>query len=114
MKLVFGLVVVILLSSCKKNIDETTNIKVYKFDNSIQCERAGIELAVMELELINAGIDVLCSQKGSDGFFRPAVCGAGTGRINIYTIHSSNINDAKDIGFFPVSELSEYRDSECQ
>jgi len=108
------LVFILFLSACKHEDSSQPYTKVYKSDSSIQCESTGIDLDVMAMELINAGIDVVCSQKGSDGLVRAAVCGAGTGGINVYTINTSNLVDTKALGFSPVSELSEYQDQPCK
>lgn len=103
----------ILLSACFHEDDPETYLKVFKYDGSIQCESAGIPLVTMALQLTNAGIDIICSQKGHDGLGRIASCGIDTGNINIYTIHSANQVDAEIIGFSPVSVLNEYQDEAC-
>ncbi len=94
--------------------DSIAQIKVYKYDGSVQCDVAGIAPEVMRQELINAGIDVICSQKGSDGLLYAASCGQGTGAINIYTIHSPNLIDAEALGYRNVTELTEYSDTPCE
>lgn len=88
--------------------------KVFKYDQSTQCNNDGIPLEVMERELIEAGIDVKCSQKANDGMMYPAVCGGGTGDINVYLIQPENIPDAAQLGFQHVTELTEYQDQPCQ
>lgn len=89
--------------------------KVYKYDGSVKCEQgSGVALDKMAQELINAGVDVTCSQKGHDGKARIAMCGAETGVMNIYTIKSSSLADALRIGFKPVGGLTEYRDEACK
>ena len=100
--------------SCFHDGSTRSHVKVFKYDGSIQCENTGLNLEVMALELINAGIDVVCSQKGHDGLIRPAVCGGDTGIINIYKIHNANLPDAENIGFDSVSILSEYSDEICE
>lgn len=89
-------------------------IKVYKYDGSVQCGYAGVELDTMVLELNNAGIDVVCSQKGHDGLMRAAVCGSDTGKLNIYVIESKNLSRAEAIGFKSTDSLADYRDQECK
>lgn len=99
------------------NSSANTNIsteKVSKSDGSIQCSPgSGTALDVMALELTNAGIDVICSQQGYSGMAFPAVCGAGTGALNIYTIHSANLPDAEALGYVNVQTLPGYIDSPC-
>ncbi len=114
MKKTLLLMITLGLFSCKHNDSSLPYTKVYKSDSSIQCESTGIALDAMAMELVNAGIDVVCAQKGDDGLTRITVCGAGTGIINVYTIHASNLVDAQALGFNPVSELSEYQDQECK
>jgi hypothetical protein len=87
--------------------------KVFKSDKSTQCENNGIPLAEMRKELTIAGIDVACAQKGHTGMAYPAVCGVSTGNINIYLIRANNLPDAEKLGFRSVSELPDYKDSQC-
>lgn len=87
--------------------------KVFKYDGSRQCENAGIPLDEMAQELISGGVDVICAQKASNGMMYPAVCGAGTGAINVYLIHPENLADAEALGFNSVNELPQYQDSPC-
>ncbi|MEN0037983.1 MAG: hypothetical protein AAGC78_12995 [Cellvibrio sp.] len=87
--------------------------KVFKSDGSTQCEGAGIPPDEMRLELAKAGIDVICAQKAHNGMNYPAVCGGGTGNINVYVIHSSNLPDAEKLGFKSVQELPDYKDKAC-
>lgn len=68
----------------------------------------------MAMDLTNAGIDIVCSQKGNDGEPQLTVCGADTGNINIYTINNSNLPDAEALGFESVNTLVNYQDEQCQ
>lgn len=104
----------VFLSSCLNDDSSQPYIKVFKYDGSLQCQSQGIELDTMAFELINAGIDIVCSQKGHDGMVYTTVCGADTGNINIYSINTSNLPDAENLGFNPVSSLSEYQDAICE
>ncbi|WP_331351565.1 hypothetical protein [Cellvibrio sp. UBA7671] len=88
-------------------------VKVFKSDNSIQCESEGIPLDEMRLELAKAGIDVICAQKTHDGMGYPSVCGGGTGNINVYVIQNSNLPDAEKLGYKSVIELPGYKDQVC-
>ena len=88
--------------------------KIYKYDGSVQCNLAsGTPLAEMALELTDAGIDVVCAQKSHDGQAYIAACGAGTGAINVYTIHTANLKDAEALGFKSVLTLPDYKDAAC-
>jgi hypothetical protein len=106
------LFLLILNIACFHDTKKST-VKVFKYDGSVQCGSAGIDLDVMVFELINGGVDVLCSQKGHDGLVRATVCGNDTGNINIYKIHKSNLTDAENISFLSVNTLSEYQDTKC-
>ena len=112
-KILYALAIlpVLTLFSCAPVND---HVKVFKYDDSIQCGTSGIDLDLMANELINNGIDVLCSQKGHDGLMRIAVCGAETGSINIYKIYQANLINAENIGFESVNTLTEYNDTVCQ
>ncbi len=88
--------------------------KIFKYSGELQCEPdSGIPRDEMMLELTEAGIDVLCSQTGSDGNVYPTVCGVPSGKINIYLIRSVNLEDAENLGFASVMTLPDYRDSDC-
>ena len=111
-KYIFIILLLIFQLSCSS--DDTPQVKVYKSDSSLQCGAPGVDVDVMAMELINAGIDVICSQKGSDGSPHLAACGIETGDINIYTINSSNLPDAEALGFESVNTLPDYQDEQCQ
>lgn len=88
--------------------------KVFKHDGSVQCVKKGVSVEEMAKKLTDAGIDVICGQKGRDGYAHCAACSCKTGLINVYTIHSANVPDAKSLGFAPVSDLPDYRDEPCR
>lgn len=88
--------------------------KVFKYDGSVQCKNSGIPLDKMARELLRKGIDVSCSHKANDGMMRPAVCGAGTGTINVYQINPENLTDAEALGFHSVNVLPNYQDRQCK
>jgi len=114
MKAIPLIIGILLMAACQHVATSATYTKVYKIDGSVQCGYTGIELNAMALELTNAGIDVVCSQKGHDGLMRAAVCGADTGKLNIYTIEKKHLPDAESIGFKSVNELADYQDQECK
>lgn len=81
-------------------------VDVYKSDGSRQCETgSGISLSEMERILNEANIRVLSSRQDHDCKMRPAVCGAGTGVINIFEIEENNLGPARELGFIPLSRL---------
>jgi hypothetical protein len=109
-----GLLVAIGLAACVPAPEpEPYGGKVFKYDGSVQCTNPGISVEDMAAELTGAGIEVLCGQKGSDGYAYAAVCGAGTGGINVYTISVDDLADVEALGFAPVRDLPEYQDQPC-
>jgi len=115
-----GLIVFVLIVSACSNGDLTSsgsrlNTKIFKYSGSLQCEEgSGIGLETMKQELIDNGIDVICSQEMHDGFARITLCGRGTGRINVFEIHSSNLPDTVNLGFSTIDVLSQYQDEKCE
>ena len=75
------------------------NIVVAKPDGSLQCGiREGMKLNQMakaELE----GVEILASEKRSDGLMRIQVCGSETGILNTYTIRHQDLPKAQKSGF---------------
>ena len=111
---------------CSKNIGNTERpseanapgdlqiVKIYKPDESVQCERDGIEVNSMKTQLTAAGITVFCAQKADNGLMVIALCGAPTTSINVYAIHVSDLLHAEKLGFKRIEELTEYKDSGCK
>ena len=92
------------LAACAAVSDGQTT-QVYKLDGARQCEGAGISVQEMQKEL--SGIRVYGAEKSAlqDVMF-PAVCGGGTGSINVYTIAKADVKQAQARGFalLPPSE----------
>ncbi len=75
-------------------------VEVYKYDGSLQCDRGkGTSLQDMARELTDKGIEVKASRKGSDGRMHITMCGASTGRLNVYTIANESLPGARELGF---------------
>lgn len=73
-------------------------IFVYKYDGSLQCDRAhGLSLAEMERDL--DGVRVFSREKKADHLMRIQVCGAITGMANVYEISESDMTEAEKKGF---------------
>lgn len=107
-------VCMLLLSAClREDSDPKTcvesdgqQVKIYKYAGVRQCEAdSGISLEDMQNELSDAGIDVICAAVGNDGKSYITLCGADTGTINTYVIKRSNLSDAEQLGFKPLSEM---------
>ncbi|MFQ5642596.1 MAG: hypothetical protein ACE5FQ_02740 [Thiogranum sp.] len=75
-------------------------IEVYKYDGSLQCNR-GKETSLRDMarELSDNGIKVRAKRKGSDGRVHITMCGASTGRLNVYTIATGSLPAARELGF---------------
>lgn len=81
-------------------------VEIYKSKASLQCGiSTDISYPVMQLELTNAGIEVLEASEGYDGLVYPQVCGAPDGIINIFSIRESKLSEAQALGFTLLSEL---------
>jgi len=120
MKKILALGLCALTSACahqtlpqSQHSSESSSIKVFKSDQSKQCEDQGIAPDDMRQELIQVGVDVLCSHKAYDGMMHASVCGGATGAINVFVIHRDNLGDAKALGYMPVSTLRDYQDVAC-
>ena len=80
---------------------------VFKADGSLQCgKKLGVSLVDMALELSSASIDVIEARKATDGLIRPSMCGSATGVINIYSIPSASVMDAKLLGFHAMPNVT--------
>ena len=75
-------------------------VEVYKYDGSLQCDR-GKENSLQDMarELTENGIEVNVSRKGSDGRMHITMCGASTGRLNVYSIATESLPRARELGF---------------
>ena len=75
-------------------------VAVFKRENSIQCEAgSGIRASRLRRELDNLKIAVLDYRKLHDGMVYPAVCGAPTGFIHVFTIANDSLLTAETAGF---------------
>jgi len=115
-----GLIVfVLIVSACSNGYLSTSgsrpNTKIFKYSGSLQCEEgSGVGIDAMKQDLIDSGIDVICSQEMHDGLARAAFCGNSTGQINVFEIHNSNLPDTVNLGFSTVDVLSQYQDEKCE
>lgn len=74
--------------------------EVFKPEGSRQCEPgSGVGAVELRAELEAARIPVLGYRSGNDGRVRPAVCGAQTGRIHVFTIPAAAVSDAQALGY---------------
>jgi len=83
--------------------DDAQRIEVFKPDGSVQCEPdTGTPPETMRAELETAGITVYDARSASDGMMHIQVCGSPTGRINVFTIDGTALDEAQALGFQPL------------
>ena len=105
------LVPLLTLAGCQQVMEtpEATKddpVLVYVSAKAIQCEYGGHTTDDTAKVLEDAGITVSASQCAVlTEVMYPAVCGGGSGSINVHTIGSSNLEKAVDLGYAPVSSL---------
>jgi hypothetical protein len=74
--------------------------EVFKPEGSRQCEPdSGVAEGALRAELEALRIPVLAYRSGHDGRFYPAVCGAPTGRIHVFSIPASAVPAAEARGY---------------
>ncbi len=95
--------------ACKPTLE-----KVYKDYQYSQCSGSPITAQDMAQELIDLGIAVNCSQRGSTGTLSAAVCGGIASGRHIFEINSNDVAQALLNGFRAVTELANYSDVVCQ
>jgi hypothetical protein len=90
-------------------------LSVHKSLGGRQCEPdSGRTLAALQAELQAAGVRVQRAACGDDGRLRPAVCGAGDGRIGILTIAAAQRTQAERLGYAPLAQLPDAREMPCR
>jgi|GEM_PF-2452101 len=89
------------------------SVLVFKYDQSVQCGKAGVAPARGVQRLANSGIEVKCSFKGHDGMMRPQACGRPSGNINVFEIPADSLATAIDEGFKSVASLQRFSGDQC-
>lgn len=103
-----------LVACAATNEPSPATAQVFKARGAVQCGGRGAGPEVMSADLEHAGITVRASACGSDGRMRPAVCGAGTGEINIFDIAASDQARAQTLGFAPLAQLRDAQRLPCR
>ena len=98
--------VLLLLAACQSVEVAESRELVYISAQAVQCEFSGHPAQVTAQALEDAGVAVAESQCAflTDVMY-PAVCGGGSGGINVHAIASSDLEKALALGYKPVSEL---------
>lgn len=89
------------------------SVVMYKSRGGVQCQSTGSTLAALETELTAAGIQVLSSSCGHDGFGRIALCGSGDGGIGIFELPQAQQSAAQAAGFSLMSALPDAIKTPC-
>ncbi len=77
-----------------------TTVAVFKHDGTLQCGLGKeVTLAQMAASLEAAGVKVLASRKADDGKLHIQLCGAPTGRVNVFDIATVSLAAAQELGF---------------
>jgi len=104
----------VVLSGCEES---DNNIEVYISTGELQCQDNGLPISLTKRYLEEAGIEVKAESCGNLTLVDyPSVCGAGTGKLHIFTIDNSDAQLAENIGFtIPDTSVSggEYAKIEC-
>lgn len=105
---------ILFLFACGSDAD----IEIYISTGKAQCLDNGLPIQETRQYLQDQGIEV----KGEKcavltGIFYPAVCGAGTGDVHIFTIAESSLSRAQNIGFRAIRDLDSsmgYMERKCE
>lgn len=111
--------ILLCLSSCDNDLIDLKgehHVRVYQDDEAIACQNTGtIALKTHGKLLVDENIELHCSQKGHDGMSYTESCGSNTGAINVFTLHTKDLNKAKSLGFSQLSELPDAQfDKQCE
>ncbi len=89
----------VLIFSFTSSLALASNVSIFKYDGSKQCEKdSGTSLETMQRRELK-GIKVIKSSKQPDGNMHASVCGGGTGMMNVYEISEKDLNKAEKRGF---------------
>lgn len=81
-------------------IFDSKTVEVFKYDGTLQCNM-GKEIPLQEManQLEVAGVKVLSMRKDKDGLMHVSMCGASTGKVNVYEISADALQIAEKLGF---------------
>ncbi|MFT5852587.1 MAG: hypothetical protein ACI87J_002565 [Colwellia sp.] len=108
--------ILVSLSGCNQS-DSDNNIEVYISTGELQCQDNGLSISLTKSYLQEAGIEVKAESCGNLILVDyPSVCGGGTGKLHVFTIHENHSQTAENIGFtIPDSTVGggDYAKVEC-
>ncbi|MBA6358071.1 MULTISPECIES: hypothetical protein [unclassified Colwellia] len=108
--------ILVSLSGCNQS-DSDNNIEVYISTGELQCQDNGLSISLTKSYLQEAGIEVKDESCGNLILVDyPSVCGGGTGKLHVFTIHENHSQTAENIGFtIPDSTVGggDYAKVEC-
>ena len=103
-KLLPLLAAVVLQVGCGGSSTDGSPILVATTLDRVQCQlQSGRRVSSITQSLASAGIAAVLKGCTTDGYFYPAVCGAGTGALVVYEIGSNQLGAAQAVGFAPTS-----------
>lgn len=73
-------------------------MRIYKYDGSLQCNK-GRKIPLSEMAEELSGIRIFSSENLQDDKMRIQMCGAITGRANVYEIMAEDVPKAESLGF---------------
>lgn len=88
------------------NAEPDKHVFVYKDDGSRQCAM-GKPIAVEVMEQQLKGIQVFSRRADHDHLMHMQMCGATTGKINVYEISAADLAKAKKLGFKQMPNSTE-------
>lgn len=84
---------------CRSRNDvRTKSVFVFKADGTKQCG-IGSAMSVQQMAQELAEIKIISQENKSDGKLYPMVCGAPTGKVNVYEIPEADLSKAVAAGF---------------
>lgn len=109
-----ALCTLLLLSACTAPPLAAERISLFRSLDSRQCSGGGTTPQTLAERLRAGGVEVLGVSCGVDGRMRPAMCGAGDGRIAIIEVAADQRARAEALGFAPLERLPDAQRVPCR
>jgi hypothetical protein len=88
-------------------------VALFKPLGTRQCESGGPTPGAVAQGLHDAGVQIMALACGHDGRMRPAVCGAGDGRLVIVDVPAGQQAAAETQGWRPLTQVPDARRQPC-